>query len=70
MTKLKPCPFCGGEAIMQKDRRWPDGYDDGVTTYEVICTNTNCVIYRADNRYFLTKQDAINAWNRRVEDKK
>lgn len=51
--KLKPCPFCGGEAII-------DGCDD--TLWSVICEKCNASI-----NYNETKQDAIIAWNRRIE---
>ena len=51
--KLKPCPFCGGHAII-------DGFDD--TLWIVICKECNASI-----GYKETKEEAIEAWNRRVE---
>lgn len=51
--KLKPCPFCGGKAII-------DGCDD--TLWITICKKCNASI-----GYKETKQDAIDAWNRRIE---
>lgn len=51
--KLKPCPFCGGKAII-------DGCDE--TLWITICKKCNASI-----DYKETKQDAIDAWNRRVE---
>lgn len=51
--KLKPCPFCGGEAIVS-------GCDD--TLWSVICKKCAASIDYND-----TKQEAIIAWNRRVE---
>lgn len=50
--KLKPCPFCGGEAIV-------DGCDD--TLWSVICEKCNASI-----DYNETKHDAIIAWNSRI----
>lgn len=50
--KLKPCPFCGGKAIV-------DGCDD--TLWSVICEKCNASI-----DYNETKQDAIIAWNSRI----
>ena len=49
--KLKPCPFCGGEAKINKRE------------YSIECTR--CSAYMG---YFYTKQEAIEAWNRRVTD--
>ena len=51
--KLKPCPFCGGHAII-------DGCDD--TLWIVICKECNASI-----GYKETEQEAIEAWNSRVE---
>ena len=50
---LKPCPFCGGHAII-------DGCDD--TLWIVICKECNASI-----GYKETEQEAIEAWNSRVE---
>lgn len=51
--ELKPCPFCGGHAIV-------DGCDD--TLWIVICKECNASI-----GYNETKQEAIEEWNLRVE---
>ena len=51
--KLKPCPFCGGHAII-------DGCDD--TLWIVICKECNASI-----GYKETKEEAIEEWNRRVQ---
>lgn len=51
--ELKPCPFCGGYAII-------DGCDD--TLWIVICKECNASI-----GYKETKEEAIEAWNRRVQ---
>lgn len=51
--ELKPCPFCGGEAVV-------DGCDDAL--WVVICKK--CYI---ETSLQSTEQDAIDAWNRRVE---
>lgn len=70
--KLKPCPFCGKMPEIQNDTRWPRyGKNAGksVNAFEVVCKNTDCIIYGADNVYFLTKEKAVGAWNRRVSEK-
>lgn len=51
--ELKPCPFCGGHAII-------DGCDD--TLWIVICKECNAAI-----GYKETKEEAIEEWNRRVQ---
>ena len=57
MTKeLKPCPFCGGEAVFA-----PEGLVSG--GYWIRCRDCNIeqpIVY-------LMSQDAIDAWNRRVQ---
>ena len=63
LTELKPCPFCGGEAKIV------EYYIKGVANkkhYFVECKN--CGV-RRDNHHdgYRTRQDVINAWNRREE---
>lgn len=62
---IKPCPFCGSEAVLQRDVRYPRPRCKPKQAYEVICINWDCVIYRADTRYSLTKKEAIEKWNKR-----
>ncbi len=50
--KLKPCPFCGGEAKLSMLFGGP---------YFVRCQK--CLI---EGRYRMAKRNAIAAWNRRV----
>jgi Lar family restriction alleviation protein len=56
MTKLKPCPFCGGEAIIEQDEYW-------YLEWAVSCCNEDCVCYIG--RSYRTKEETIAAWNRR-----
>ena len=58
--KLKPCPFCGGEAEISVCI--PPSHGSQVT-FEVWCSNENCV----SRKIFLTRSEAIEAWNRRVQ---
>ena len=55
--KLKPCPFCGGEARINI-------FAHGWNGYSVSCSN----IYkcRATQEKFNTEKEAIEAWNTRV----
>lgn len=58
MQKLKPCPFCGGEACIQEHVFI--GY---TSTYGVVCLDC-CAEIR---QFFYTTEEAIEAWNRRTE---
>ena len=59
MDELKQCPFCGGEAILRKNR-----YCEG---YYVTCLSHNCSMIIATCQRE-TKEEAIEAWNRRASD--
>ena len=60
MTELKPCPFCGGTAIMRENK------NSFVPRYYVRCGNDNCsVIVTTCNRG--TAEEAAEVWNRRVD---
>lgn len=58
-TKLKPCPFCGGEAMLDREA--------------IFCDNCH-VSMRIDDRlynkeaetYKEAREQAIEAWNRRT----
>ena len=74
MGKLKPCPFCGGEAILSDVSRGM-----GKPKYAVVCTKcgaSSIVKTPSRNRrsryWELDKQEvmrwAVKAWNRRVND--
>lgn len=66
--ELKPCPFCGCEAILKKDRE-----SDANVLYDVAfvkCPKCGCRTrsFITDGYYgaTTTEQDAIDAWNRRA----
>ena len=56
MTKLKPCPFCGGEAKLE-DMGFP---------HHVYCTRCGAKVtgigYEVEG-----EKDAVDRWNRRVQ---
>lgn len=58
--KLKPCPFCGKDKVSLVKEQY---------AYRVICINPNCHIPPFTN-WQATKQEAINDWNRRVENER
>ena len=60
MDKLKPCPFCGGEVVI--DVEWADAISE---YYNFSCVNCCMVTY---NDECVSKQEATEAWNRRTED--
>ena len=73
MTELKSCPFCGGEAVVDHYQWW-DSYDPPNlhNTWQIGCaseaTKEHCCIGRlCHSRGFKTKEEAIDAWNRRAE---
>lgn len=56
MEKLKPCPFCNGNAKIRREKYWQPKI-----ARNVICTN--CF---ANSGWFDTEDEAIEAWNRRA----
>lgn len=64
--ELKPCPFCGGEAIINevpphKHKLFPNIPECKGETF-IECTKCTCAI-SAD-----TTEDAVNDWNRRTKE--
>ncbi len=55
MAELKPCPFCGGLAEVYEDEVW-------YWEWKVECKND--IRHRLE--YFDTKEEAIEAWNKRA----
>lgn len=54
--ELKPCPFCGGEAVW-----W--GTEDELYPYQVVCKRCYC-----GTDTHLYRKDAYEVWNRRVKE--
>lgn len=59
LYKLKPCPFCGGRAILEE-------YDHFC---QVRCFSCGATIFTCFN-YCNMKLDAVHKWNRRVEERR
>lgn len=59
--KLKPCPFCGGEAEMQP---WKYNWKLDGFIYDIVCLHCGCS-FKAS--YCETKEEAIAKWNARAE---
>lgn len=62
--KLKPCPFCGGQAVIveaQKNIFYPKG------SVYIICNKCNVQTEEYETDYIGTAYDkAVSVWNRRV----
>ena len=56
--KLKPCPFCGGEAKINRIVN---------TFYQYARYFSSCTRCSAESKVFETEQEAIEAWNTRAE---
>lgn len=59
MDDLKPCPFCGGKAILVESIH--------AQVFKVECMNTSCYCFNTST-IFSNKTNAIEAWNRRTND--
>lgn len=57
--KLKPCPFCGGKAEIYEDT-----IIKSLPAYSVYCTKCYARTYGLYDK----KDDAIESWNRRVNE--
>lgn len=64
MGELKPCPFCGGKAIILYHENG-DSYRSNIyypsKRGAVICEKCRCSLHT-----YARAKDAVNAWNRRV----
>ena len=61
--ELKPCPFCGSKKIHM--------YSDGDSTlhgFIHLCMIDNDAMVKIESRFFLSEEDAIEAWNRRASE--
>ena len=75
MRELKPCPFCGGKAILKDTKFW---MSDAVYALCTVCGASvqkklaNHTYYVDGKEMFMTKEHAeqlvANAWNRRAND--
>ena len=68
-TELKPCPFCGGKATVEKCSQ-NEGMDGNHSIWIVHCIMCSArITVSADNFYGLipfTKEEAIAIWNKRI----
>lgn len=61
-SRLKPCPFCGGQAAVLQIA------EDSYSIKCLMCDVTNERLRSKDDKYtesYLTSLEAIEAWNKR-----
>ena len=60
--ELKACPFCGGIADIDISEQTRDSFGFPIDIQQVFCLSCGC-----ETHFFVNLNDAITAWNRRVE---
>jgi hypothetical protein len=60
-TGIKPCPFCGGEGIVEERHIKVTNDPD----YSVDCVTSFCIMRLGSVAVFSKESEAIQAWNRR-----
>nr|DAM36721.1 MAG TPA: restriction alleviation protein [Caudoviricetes sp.] len=66
--KLKPCPFCGGEAMLTTNLYAGIVYIQCKCCTAMAGRKRKIVSSMIGKEYFVNKEEAIEAWNRRVND--
>lgn len=66
--KLKPCPFCGGEAVLVRENKSNEGYLYDLAAIKCRSCACNSGTYLIDTRANTEAaiQRLINAWNKRA----
>ena len=63
MAELKPCPFCGGKAVIYfMKRHWFTKLNQYCY---IVCNNCHAMTFRRN-----TLEEAINSWNIRTQKNK
>ena len=57
MTKLKPCPFCGGKAVL-----------DEYNGRECTCYHIECPQCHIGTQVMYSETMVVDKWNRRVSE--
>ncbi len=59
--KLKPCPFCGKQAMIAELKIFIDAFKGNYTEYCIL----RCCSIMGHIRFYKTKKGLIKAWNKR-----
>lgn len=65
MTKLKPCPFCGGKAVLRKDDMYIRGESERCAWVYCSGCNARTNYFRREKLQELYAKKAREAWNLR-----
>ena len=66
--ELKPCPFCGGEAMLIANPSIGIVYIQCQSCTAMVGRKRKIISSIIGKEFFENKQEAIEAWNRRADD--
>ena len=66
--ELKPCPFCGGEAMLIANPSIGIVYIQCQSCTAMVGRKRKIISSMIGKEFFANKQEAIEAWNRRAGD--
>jgi hypothetical protein len=74
MVELKPCPFCGGEAVLfripentkEEMEQHPNWYWRYSGSCVIGCRTNMCVANFNRSIIYFSQEMAVEAWNRRI----
>ena len=72
MSELKPCPFCGSTAVMERCDKYGQYHTKDIGVVMLMGRDMShkmviCERCGIRTKAYLTERGAFNAWNRRVD---